>query len=69
MSSNFLHLVAILYGPGPCAVRTHFDKWFPPNLLNQQLKDVNFKAKLDKLKKEKVINGDNWKSLFPIQGM
>ena len=68
MDSNFLHLVAIVYGTGPCAVRTHFDKYFPPKLLNQQLTTV-LKAKLDKLKKKKVINGVQWKLLFPTQSM
>ena len=68
MDWNFLHLVAIVYGPGPCAVRTHFDNCFPPKLLNQQLTTV-LKAKLDELKKKKVINGVQWKILFPTQGM
>ena len=68
MDSNFLYLVAIVYGPGPCAVRTHFDNCFPPKLLNQQLTTV-LKTKLDELKKKNVINTAQWKILFPTQGM
>ena len=68
MDSNFRHLVEIVYGPGPCAVRTHFDNCFPPKLLNMQVTTVH-KTKLDELKQKNVINTAQWKILFPTQGM
>ncbi|XP_052100824.1 uncharacterized protein LOC127734835 [Mytilus californianus] len=64
---NYLRIVAVVYGPGVNAVRSYFDRCFPPNLLNIQLSNVLRKG-LEALKQKKVLSNAQWNILFPANG-
>lgn len=64
---NFVRLAMLLKGISPRAVRTFFDKEFPPFHLHSTLtKNRNV---LYDLKSKRVLNQSQWTLLFPSNGM
>ncbi|XP_076084270.1 E3 ubiquitin-protein ligase DZIP3-like [Mytilus galloprovincialis] len=63
---NYVRLALLLKGVTPRAVRTHFDKEFPPTSLPSTL-STSHNTLLD-LKIKRIINQAQWKILIPRNG-
>lgn len=64
---KYVRLALLLKEVAPRAVRSYFDKSFPPTYLPSTL-NSNYN-KLDDLKFRRVLNQTQWNLLFPTNGM
>lgn len=64
---NFIRLSLLLKGLSPRAVRTFFDKKFPPTYLPSTL-NTNYDP-LNDLYKKRILNQAQWTLLFPRNSM
>lgn len=67
LEENYIRLALLLKGTSPRAVRTFFDKEFPPAFLPSTL-NKNYNTLYD-LKFKRVLNQAQWNLLFPKNGM
>ncbi|XP_071178410.1 uncharacterized protein [Mytilus edulis] len=63
---NYVRLALLLKGVAPRAVRSYFDREFPPTYLPSTL-NTNYNT-LDDLKLKRVLNQAQWNLLFPTNG-
>ncbi|VDI71769.1 Hypothetical predicted protein [Mytilus galloprovincialis] len=63
---NYVRLALLLKGVTPRAVRTYFDREFPPSYLPSTL-NTNYNTLLD-LKLNRIINQAQWNLLIPRNG-
>ncbi|CAG2188086.1 unnamed protein product [Mytilus edulis] len=63
---NYIRLALLLKGVSPRAVRTYFDKEFPPTYLPSTL-NKNYNT-LNGLFKKRILNQAQWNLLFPTNG-
>ncbi|VDH91290.1 Hypothetical predicted protein [Mytilus galloprovincialis] len=63
---NYIRLALLLRGVTPRAVRTFFDKEFPPTFLPSTL-NKNYNT-LNELFKKRILNQAQWNLLFPTNG-
>ncbi|XP_063416330.1 uncharacterized protein LOC134697976 [Mytilus trossulus] len=64
---NYVRLALLLKGVSPTAVRTYFDKEFPPTYLPSTL-NKNYNTLLD-LKLKRILNQAQWNLLIPRNGV
>ncbi|CAG2239459.1 unnamed protein product [Mytilus edulis] len=64
---KYVRLALLLKGVTPRAVRTYFDRLFPPSYLPSTL-NTNYNT-LDDLKFKRVLNQTQWNLLFPKNGL
>ncbi|XP_076105867.1 uncharacterized protein LOC143074202 [Mytilus galloprovincialis] len=64
---NYVRLALLLKGVAPRAVRSYFDREFPPTYLPSTL-NTNYNT-LDDLKLKRVLNQAQWNLLFPTNGV
>lgn len=64
---NYIRLLLLLIDVCPRAVRSYFDKEFPPDKLYSRF-NTNYNTFLS-LKSHKILNQDQWERLFPRNGM
>ncbi|XP_071178364.1 uncharacterized protein [Mytilus edulis] len=64
---NYVRLALLLKGVSPRAVRTYFDREFPPTYLPSTL-NTNYNT-LQDLKLKRVLNQAQWNLLFPRNGV
>ncbi|CAG2221642.1 unnamed protein product [Mytilus edulis] len=64
---NYVRLALLLKGVSPRAVRTYFDREFPPTHLPSTL-NTNYNT-LQDLKLKRVLNQAQWNLLFPRNGV
>ncbi|CAG2239451.1 unnamed protein product [Mytilus edulis] len=64
---NYVRLALLLKGVSPRAVRTYFDREFPPTHLPSTL-NTNYNTLYD-LKLKRVLNQAQWNLLFPRNGV
>ncbi|XP_071122331.1 uncharacterized protein [Mytilus edulis] len=64
---NYVRLALLLKGVAPRAIRTYFDRTFPPTYLPSTL-NTNYNT-LDNLKFRRVLNQAQWNLLFPTNGV
>ncbi|VDI60066.1 Hypothetical predicted protein [Mytilus galloprovincialis] len=64
---NYIRLALLLKGVSPRAVRTFFDKEFPPTYLPSTL-NKNYNT-LNGLFKKRILNQAQWNLLFPTNGV
>ncbi|VDI22909.1 Hypothetical predicted protein [Mytilus galloprovincialis] len=63
---NYVRLALLLKGVAPRAIRTYFDRTFPPTYLPSTL-NTHYDT-LDNLKFRRVLNQTQWNLLFPTNG-
>ncbi|VDI62489.1 Hypothetical predicted protein [Mytilus galloprovincialis] len=63
---NYVRLALLLKGVTPRAVRTYFDREFPPTYLPSTL-NTNYNTLMD-LKLKRIINQAQWNLLIPRNG-
>ncbi|VDI56100.1 Hypothetical predicted protein, partial [Mytilus galloprovincialis] len=64
---NYVRLALLLEEVSPRAVRTYFDREFPPTHLPSTL-NTNYNTLLN-LKSKRVLNQAQWNLLFPSNGV
>ncbi|CAG2235506.1 unnamed protein product [Mytilus edulis] len=64
---NYVRLALLLKGVAPRAIRTYFDRTFPPTYLPSTL-NTHYDT-LDNLKFRRVLNQTQWNLLFPTNGV
>ena len=64
-TSNYAQLCRLLVDVGSCVLREIFDRIYPPGNLHTVLTDPKNHAKLQTLRKKRVLSTSQWHKLYP----
>ena len=64
-TSNYAWLCCLLVDVGSCVLREIFDRICPPGNLHTVLNDPKNHAKLQTLRKKRVLSTSQWRKLYP----